>query len=280
MNDTLRARVADRTATLMQVEEALHTEARERERAEAALRQSQRMEAVGQLTAGVAHDFSNLLQAMMGGLELLQDRAGADPASDRLLAMSIDAAQHGARLTRHLLAFSRQQVLRPSQIDIASLLRKTVAMLERMLGPGILIRTSEDSTGLHAFADSAQLECCILNLALNARDAMPASRHSDHPRLPCAGRPVRLLRGAATGRLCRAGRAGHRRTHRRRHPRRGVRAVFRLRWAGGRRGLGLAMVLAFARQSGGDVRITSAPGEGTRVEVFLPFAASRRSRGL
>jgi signal transduction histidine kinase/CheY-like chemotaxis protein len=280
MNDTLRARVADRTATLIQVEDALHTQARQRERAEAALCQSRGMEAVGRLTAGVAHDFSNLLQAMMGGLELLQDRAGADPASDRVLAMSIDAVQHGARLTRHLLAFSRQQVLRPSQIDIASLLRKTVAMLERMLGPGILIRTSEDNTGLHAFADSAQLECCILNLALNARDAMPhrgtlticaylaqVDRSVSSEALP-PGDYVVLAVQDTSERVDGAIPDG----------------VFEPFFASGGQGnsagLGLAMVLAFARQSGGDVRISNAPGEGTRVEVFLPFAAYSGPRAV
>ncbi len=278
MNVTLRARVADRTATLLQLEEALHTETRGRERAEAALHQSRRMEVVGQLTAGVAHDFSNLLQAMMGGLELLQDRAGVDPASDRLLAISIDAAQHGAQLTRHLLAFSRQQVLRPSQIDIASLLRKTAAMLERMLGPGIMIRTSEDSTDLHAFADSAQLECCILNLALNARDAMPhrgtltirayleqVDRSVSSEALPPGDYVVLAVQdtGEHTEGAIPDG-------------------VFEPSFAsrGEGDGASLAMVLAFARQSGGDVRITSAPGEGTRVEVFLPFAGRVAPRSV
>jgi signal transduction histidine kinase/CheY-like chemotaxis protein len=272
MNVALRARVADRTATLLQVEEALHTEARERERAEAALYQSRKMEAVGRLTAGVAHDFSNLLQAMMGGLELLQDRAGADPASDRMLAMSIDAAQHGARLTRHLLAFSCQQVLRPSEIDITPLLRRTAAMLERMLGPGIVIRTGEDNTGLHAFADSAQLECCILNLALNARDAMPhrgtltigaylaqVDRSVSSEALPPGEYVVLAVQdtGERADGATPDGLFG---------------PSFTSCGDESGAGLGLGMVLAFARQSGGDVRITRAPGEGTRVEVFLPFA--------
>jgi signal transduction histidine kinase/CheY-like chemotaxis protein len=272
INETLETRVADRTATLTKVVEALHTEAQERERVEAALRQRQKMEAVGQLTAGVAHDFSNLLQAMMGGLELLQDRIGADPDNDRLLAMSIDAAKRGARLTHHLLAFSRRQALRPTQIDIDSLLCTTVAMLGRTLGPGILIRTTEDSTGLRVFADPTQLEACILNLALNARDAMPGggtltirvfsrqvTQYLASEALPPGDYVVLIVQDTGEGIdgdiLDRV-----------------FEPFFTTKDLGDGSGLGLSMVLGFARQSGGDARIASTPGKGTRVEVFLPRA--------
>jgi signal transduction histidine kinase/CheY-like chemotaxis protein len=277
INETLETRVADRTATLTKVVEALHTEAQERERVEAALRQRQKMEAVGQLTAGVAHDFSNLLQAMMGSLELLQDKVGADPDNDRLLAMSIEAAKRGARLTHHLLAFSRRQALRPAQIDIDSLLRTTVAMLERTLGPGIVIRTPEDRTGLRVFADPTQLEACILNLALNARDAMPGGgtltirvlgkqvcRYLTSEALPPGDYVVLAVQDTGEGIdgdiLDRV-----------------FEPFFTTKDLGDGSGLGLSMVLGFARQSGGDARIASTPGKGTRVEVFLPRAIEDQS---
>ena len=258
----------------------MHTEAQERKRVEAALRQRQKMEAVGQLTAGVAHDFSNLLQAMMGGLELLQDRIGTDPESERLLAMSIEAARRGARLTHHLLAFSRRQALRPTQIDIDSLLRTIVAMLERTLGPGISISTTEDSTGLCVFADSAQLEACILNLALNARDAMPSggtltirvrgmqvNQKAASDALPRGDYVVLIVQDTGKGIddaiLDRV-----------------FEPFFTTKDVGDGSGLGLSMVLGFARQSGGDARIHSTPGKGTRVEVFLPRAGEDLPRAV
>jgi signal transduction histidine kinase/CheY-like chemotaxis protein len=280
INDTLETRVADGTASLTEIVEALHTEARERQRVEAALRQRQKMEAVGQLTAGVAHDFSNLLQAMMGGLELLQDRIGTDPESERLIAMSIDAARRGARLTHHLLAFSRRQALRPTEIDIDSLLRTMVAMLGRTLGPSISIRTTGVSTGLRVFADSAQLEACILNLALNARDAMPrggtltirvrgtqVNRNPASDGLPQGDYVVLIVEdtgegidGAILDRV--------------------FEPFFTTKDVGDGSGLGLSMVQGFARQSGGDARIHSIPGEGTRVEVFLPRASADEPRAI
>jgi signal transduction histidine kinase len=280
INETLETRVADGTATLTEIVEALHTEARERQRVEVALRQRQKMEAVGQLTAGVAHDFSNLLQAMMGGLELLQDRIGTDPESEQLLAMSIDAARRGARLTHHLLAFSRRQALRPSEIDIDSLLRAMVAMLERTLGPSISIHTTGDSTGLQVFADSAQLEACILNLALNARDAMPGggtltirvcgmhvNQDPASDGLTQGDYVVLIVQdtgegidGAILDRV--------------------FEPFFTTKDVGDGSGLGLSMVLGFARQSGGDARIHSTPGKGTRVEVFLPRTSKDWPRAM
>jgi signal transduction histidine kinase/CheY-like chemotaxis protein len=274
ITESLEVRVAGRSATRARVAEELQIDARERQRAEAALRQSQKMESLGRLTAGVAHDFSNLLQSMMGGLELLKDRVGADPASDRLAAIAVDAAERGTRLTRNLLAFSRQQALRPSQIDITALLRKTVAMLDRTLGHGIVVRTCRDDTDLQAFADPAELECCLLNLALNARDAMPergiltiqaysAQVDRSLSSLPPGDYVVLAVQDTGEGidsaiidRV--------------------FEPFFTTRCDGA--GLGLPMVLGFARRSGGDVRITSTPAEGTLVEIFLPSAVDDRQR--
>ncbi|WP_439596528.1 PAS domain S-box protein [Falsiroseomonas sp.] len=244
---------------------------------EALLRQAQKMEAVGRLTAGVAHDFNNLLQSMMGSLELLQDRVRRDPVSEELVSASIDAALRGARLTHHLLAFSRKQVLRPSRIEIAALLRKTVAMLERTLGPNIRIRAAEEAGGLHAFADPAQLEACILNLAINARDAMPRGGS-----LTIRAYGTRIAPEEATETL----QPGDYAVLSVEDTGAGIdeeildkifEPFFTTKNVGEGSGLGLPMVLGYARQSGGDVRIASTPGHGTRVEVLLPRIAPGRA---
>ncbi|NKE44220.1 PAS domain S-box protein [Roseomonas frigidaquae] len=248
---------------------------------EALLRQAQKMEAVGRLTAGVAHDFNNLLQTMMGSMEILQDRVLGDLASEELVASSIDAALRGARLTHHLLAFSRKQVLRPSQIEIAALLRKTVAMLERTLGPKIRIRALEEAGapagdqagGLQAFADPAQLEACILNLAINARDAMPRGGS-----LTIRAYGTRIGPDEATETL----QPGDYAVLSVEDTGSGIKdeildkifePFFTTKDVGEGSGLGLPMVLGYARQSGGDVRVASLPGQGTRVEVLLPRIA-------
>ena len=241
---------------------------------EALLRQAQKMEAVGRLTAGVAHDFNNLLQSMIGSLEILQDRVRSDPASEELVEASIEAALRGARLTHHLLAFSRKQVLRPSRIEIAGLLRRTVAMLERTLGPNIRIRAEEEQGGLHAFADSAQLEACILKLSINARDAMPQGGTLTIRAQGCHIGPEAATETLPVGdyALLAVEDTGS-----------GIapelldkifEPFFTTKGVGEGSGLGLPMVLGYARQSGGDVRVTSRPGQGTRVELFLPRSAS------
>ncbi|NKC32542.1 hybrid sensor histidine kinase/response regulator [Falsiroseomonas selenitidurans] len=240
---------------------------------EALLRQAQKMEAVGRLTAGVAHDFNNLLQSMMGSLELLRDQVQDDVEAEELVGGCIDAAMRGARLTHHLLAFSRKQVLRPSRIEIAGLLRKTVAMLERTLGPNIRIQATEEAGGLHAFADSAQLEACILNLAINARDAMPRGGsltiRAFSRRITAAEATETLQPGdyavlavEDTGAGIEAGILD-----------KIFEPFFTTKNVGEGSGLGLPMVLGYARQSGGDVRVTSRLGQGTRVEVLLPRVA-------
>ncbi|MGX9963488.1 PAS domain S-box protein [Roseomonas sp. F4] len=237
---------------------------------EAQLRQAQKMEAVGRLTAGVAHDFNNLLQAMLGSLEMLRDRVQDDAESDDLVSASIETAMRGARLTHHLLAFSRKQVLRPSRIGIAELLHRTVAMLERTLGPNIRIQATEEAVGLHAFADPAQLEACILNLAINARDAMPRGGHLT---IRALGR--RISAAEATETLP----AGDYVVLEVQDTGTGIEVeileqifepFFTTKNVGEGSGLGLPMVLGYARQSGGDVRVLSTPGHGTRVELFLP----------
>jgi signal transduction histidine kinase len=260
-NETLEERVAARTR-------ALREEMAERERVEAQLRQSQKVEAIGQLTGGVAHDFNNLLMAVLGNLALLKKRLpGNDPRIARLLEGAQQGAQRGAALTHRLLAFARRQDLRPEAVDLAALVEGMGELLRRSLGPRVQLRI-EAARGLPpAMADSNQIELALLNLAVNARDAMPGGGHltitldrAPPESSPGAGRYLRL-RVADTGAgmdeatLARA-----------------VEPFFSTKPVGQGTGLGLSMVHGVARQLGGDLRLTSLPGSGTVAEILLPAA--------
>jgi PAS domain S-box-containing protein len=242
---------------------------------EVALRQAQKMEAVGQLTAGVAHDFNNLLQVITANLELLGDNLASDPASMNLVELTIGAAERGARLVHHLLAFSRRQALYPSRIDVNELFRSTTTLLARTLGSTIVVRYNPTDAALYVFADAGQLEACVVNLAINARDAMPnggtltistivlpIDQSADLSLKP--GHYVVLAVedtgvGIDPATLKKV-----------------FDPYFTTKGPGCGLGLGLSMVQGYTRQSGGDVRITSTPGKGTRVEMFLPCADPAR----
>jgi signal transduction histidine kinase len=159
LNETLEARVTERT-------EALRA-------SEAALIQSQKMEAVGRVTGGIAHDFNNLLTAVVGNLELLQVRVADDERALRLAGAAFQAAMRGAKLTTQLLAFSRTQKLALRAIDVNAVLRGTDELLARTVGPLIELRLLADPAVRPAIGDANQLELALLNLAINARDAMP-----------------------------------------------------------------------------------------------------------
>ena len=237
------------------------------------LLQAQRMEAVGQLTAGVAHDFNNLLQAQMSGLGLLLDCIPGDDRARRYVEVAIDKAEQGARLTHSLLSFSRQQVLRPEAVDVPALLNRLRVLLSRTLDPRILLRIDVEAELVPPLADPAQLESALLNLCLNARDAM-GERGGRLLIEACggtalaAGAPAWVdpancmvlavtdegsgMDAATLARVCEP--------------------FFTTKGVGKGSGLGLSMVQGFARQSGGELHIQSAPGKGTRVEVWLPQA--------
>ncbi|MCA6124437.1 PAS domain-containing protein [Bradyrhizobium sp. WSM 1704] len=163
---TLEQRVEQRTADLMK-------EVAARERAQEQLRHAQKMEAIGQLTGGVAHDFNNLLMAVMGNLDLLRKRMPDDPRLHRLVDGAQQGAERGAALTQRLLAFARQQDLRAVPVDLGALVRDMSNLLERSLGPRITLRLDIPEGLPPAHVDTNQLELAILNLAINARDAMP-----------------------------------------------------------------------------------------------------------
>ena len=166
MTATLEQRVEQRTADLMK-------EVAAREKAQEQLRQAQKMETIGQLTGGVAHDFNNLLMAVMGNLDLLRKRIPDDPRLHRLIDGAVQGAERGASLTQRLLAFARQQDLRAVPVDLRALIEGMIDLLERSLGPRVALRLDLPEGLPPARVDANQLELAILNLAINARDAMP-----------------------------------------------------------------------------------------------------------
>jgi PAS domain S-box-containing protein len=249
----------------------------EKDAIEAQLRQAQKLEALGQLTGGVAHDFNNLLTVVVGNLEMLLRRlktvAAAGGDLDMPANAALRAANRAAMLTRQLLAFSRQQTLQPRPTDLAALARTTVALLRRTLGEGIAIETRLGNDIRSVVVDPNQLENALLNLALNARDAMPDG-----------GRLVFEVANMTTERIPRAlpedvppgdyviisvsdtgiGMSDDVLTH-------VFEPFFTTKEVGKGSGLGLSQVYGFMQQSGGRVAIASMPGEGTTVSLFLPY---------
>lgn len=250
----------------------------ERERAEAALRQAQRVEAVGQLTGGVAHDFNNLLTVLIGNIELIQGAAELDPSlAERLRAMHA-AAERGAVLTSHLLAFARRQPLLPRAVDLNAVVAGMQDLLQSALGHRVQMETCLAPGLWPAMVDPTQIELVILNLVINARDAMPNGGVVTVETGNCPGdapaRPGDLSEGdyvvvnvidVGTGMTPEV-------------QAKAFEPFFTTKPPGAGSGLGLSQVFGTARQSGGDVQITSAPGHGTTVSVFLPRAAARVER--
>jgi two-component system, NtrC family, sensor kinase len=246
----------------------LHEEAERREAAEGALRQAQRLEAIGQLTGGVAHDFNNLLMIVSGTVQRLR-RHITDEAQTQLLDTISNAMQRGESLTRQLLAFSRRQMLQPSAIDLAERLPEIKDMLSRSLRGDIEIRVNVPRRPCLVKVDPGELELALLNLAVNARDAMPSGGT-----LTITAKPV-VLRGEATE----EGLKGEFIAIRIADTGSGIPAdilprvfepFFTTKDVGKGTGLGLSQVYGFAKQSGGAVNITTSARRGTAVTLFLP----------
>jgi PAS domain S-box-containing protein len=259
--------VANMLAALMQ---RRHTEEQ--------LAHSQRLDAIGQLTGGIAHDFNNLLTIISGSLQLLELDLGDRPGSADLIASALRSVGRGSELTTKLLAFARRQRLTPLAVDPVSLLRDIEAMLRRTLGETIQLRVESPPALPAAHADATQLDTALVNLALNARDAMP---HGGEILL--AARAHEATEGSGDEGLT-PGRyivftvqdTGHGMD-----PDTLARAVepfFTTKESGRGSGLGLSMVYGFARQSGGALLIDSRLGYGTRVDLYLP--ASRQAAGV
>ncbi|MDB5445425.1 MAG: sensor histidine kinase [Phenylobacterium sp.] len=255
-----------RAAELVSANDRLTVEMHERARAEEALRQSQKMEALGQLTGGIAHDFNNLLQVVHGAFELIR-RKPQDAKVPRWVENGLHAAERGASLTRQLLAFSRSQRLELKPFIVAELIRGMGDLLARTLGPDIDLAFELDEERAPVLSDRTQLELAVLNLAINARDAMaPGGRLTVSTRLrEIGGADPELapgqyveLRVSDTGPgmspqvLDRA-----------------FDPFFTTKGVGKGTGLGLSQVYGVARQAGGVARIESRPGEGTTVSLFL-----------
>jgi PAS domain S-box-containing protein len=243
------------------------------EQARAALAQAQKMETVGHLTGGIAHDFNNLLTAIIGGADLLTRRlAGIDDMSRRVLQGIIEAGQRGAALVERLLAFSRKQTLSPQVVDVNRLIAEMLDLLRRALGEQVRIGTVLAGGIWRVHVDRNQLENAILNLAVNARDAMPEGGRltletgntvldDDYAAISpevAAGEYV-MIAVSDTG----TGMPPEVRE-------RAFEPFFTTKPEGRGTGLGLSQVYGFIRQSGGDVRIESEPGAGTTVKIFLP----------
>jgi PAS domain S-box-containing protein len=269
LNETLEARVAERTRELYEANERLRAEARERERAETALRQAQKMEAVGQLAAGLAHDFNNLLTAVLGNLELVQ-MSLEDERLRRLVDAASRAARRGAKLNEQMLAFSRKQHLSPKTVDLNTIIRGMVDMLHRTLGGTTEVKTALSRDLWTARVDPTQIELVVLNLSINARDAMPLGGtvliETRNIGAGEAGRPAELAPGdyvaisvSDTGMGMTDEVAA-----------RACEPFYTTKEPGKGSGLGLSQVYGLAQQSGGALSIKSKVGKGTRVEVYLP----------
>ncbi len=254
------------------LEQRVHDEVFARSKVEEQLRQVQKMEAVGQLTGGIAHDFNNMLAVIMGGLDLLKRKlARGETDVERFIEGAIDGAQRAATLTQRLLAFSRQQALSPEPLFINKLVAGMSELLIRTLGEQVKVETVLAAGLWQVKADPAQLENAIINLAVNARDAMPDGGKLTIETLNAfvddayaqeyaieAGQYV-LIAVADTG----SGMA----------PEVIAKAFdpfFTTKGAGKGTGLGLSQVYGFVRQSGGHVKIYSEPGVGTSVKIYLP----------
>jgi PAS domain S-box-containing protein len=253
LNETLEQRILDRSNAL--------------EQAHAALRQAQKMEAVGQLTGGIAHDFNNLLQGIAGSLDLIRRRPNDAGKVSRWSEAGLKAAERGAKLASQLLAFSRTQKLELKPLDVTSTVLGFGEMLRRSIAPIVRIQTDLKTDGAFAMGDQVQLELAVLNLALNARDAMP-----DGGNLVVSSRCVRVSGDPALAdgdyvELSVADSGSGMPPH---VVDRAFDPFFTTKETGKGTGLGLSQVYGTVTQSGGTVRIESAVGDGTTVRVYLP----------
>ncbi|KAF1071074.1 MAG: Blue-light-activated protein [Pseudomonas citronellolis] len=247
----------------------------ELERARNELVQSQKMEALGQLTGGVAHDFNNLLTVIIGGLQMLRRHLPDEPRVQDLLRNSLEATQRGAQLTQRMLAFARRQRLFPRPIDLAELLDGMRDLLASSLGPGIIIERQIDADLDLVMSDENQLELSIINLATNARDAMPGGgrlRIEASNRLVEVGDPSRL----EPGRYVRISVIDQGSGMDEATLRRAAEPFFTSKGPGKGTGLGLSIVHGLAHQQGGKLELLSEAGVGTTVHVWLPAVSERR----
>ncbi len=249
----------------------------QRSQTEEALNHAQRLESVGQLTGGIAHDFNNLLTVIQGNLQVLEERpsVAADPAGLQLLAAATRATRRAAELTSKMLAFSRRQVLMPTQVDVGVMLKSLADMLRRTLDQRVRIDVAIAREGLVVVADPVQLESALLNIAINARDAMPDGGRLSFNASPCDTVPASVfgdrdaVDGAAAG-FVRVAISDDGAGMSDAVKERAFEPFFTTKAAGRGTGLGLSTVYGFVKQSRGAISIDSAPGSGTTVALYLP----------
>ena len=264
----VEARTAELAAANAELEERVEARTREREAALAQVAEMQKLESLGQLTGGVAHDFNNLLMVVMSNLDMARSRVADDARLTRWLGRAMEAATRGAALTKHMLAFARRQDLKPESIALSDVVKGMVEMMSHSLDPNVRIAIDLPSDLPRVRIDRNQLELALLNLGLNARDAMPnggellvKARVADHAPLPDKLAPGSYVHlsvidsglGMDAETLARASEP-----------------FFSTKPAGS--GLGLSMVHGLTLQSGGAMHIASRPNEGTSVSLWLPVA--------
>ncbi|MDP3803492.1 response regulator [Brevundimonas sp.] len=241
----------------------------ERRQLEEQLTQARKMEAVGQLTGGVAHDFNNLLTVVLGNADILLRRVEDDPRVVKHLAAIRAAAERGHTLTRQLLAFSRRQKLNPETVDLNALIRNFAPLMQQAVGEGVTIELRLSAEPLYAHLDPTHLETALLNLAVNARDAMEGvgllTIESEGPASPEEARARIVVRDTGAGMTGEVAA-------------RAFEPFYTTKEVGGGSGLGLSQVYGFVSQSGGQVEVSSAPGQGAAFELRLPLTDARPIR--
>ena len=272
LNETLEGRVQERTAELAATNRQLVAQIEEREKVESTLQQMQRLEAIGQLTSGVAHDFNNLLTVVLGNIGFVEKSVGHDAKLKQRLAHMRLATERGAKLTSQLLAFSRRQRLEPEPFDLNKVLANMHDLLQSTLGGGIAIDTEFEAGLWPALADPTQIELVVLNLVINARDAMQergrviiatANANLGPPAAPEEPPPGNYVVISVTDNG--SGMTDEVRA-------KAFEPFFTTKEIGKGSGLGLSQVLGFAKQSGGGMRIETRVGKGTSIKIYLPRA--------
>ncbi|WP_445572020.1 PAS domain S-box protein [Pseudomonas sp. E102] len=274
LNETLEERVIARTQQLAEANHRLQSEMFERERAEEALRHAQKMEAVGQLTGGIAHDFNNMLTGILGSLDLMQRYIASGRAAEigRFTEAAISSANRAAALTHRLLAFSRRQSLDRKPLDANTLVRSLEDLLSRTTGDHIVLRLQLAGELWPVSTDASQLENALLNLVINARDAMPdgGELNIETANVYLDGSDISTLEPVKAGDYVMIAVRDNGSGMTPAVLAKAFDPFFTTKPIGQGTGLGLSMIYGFAQQSGGHLSLDSVPGQGTRVQLYLP----------